>query len=121
KGFSETLLDGAYKDTETLLSFLEIVHTESNRLEMLINDLLDLSRVEQSGFDVKAQPTDMKAVIKRAVEMIQPKLDEKSIRLKLDVRPATVFGDANRLIQVIMNLLINAVTYSSANTEITIR
>lgn len=121
KGFSETLLDGAYKDTETLLSFLEIVHTESNRLEMLINDLLDLSRVEQSGFDVKAQPTDMKAVIKRAVEMIQSKLDEKSIRLKLDVKPVTVFGDANRLIQVIMNLLINAVTYSSANTEINIR
>lgn len=121
KGFSETLLDGAYKDTETLLSFLEIVHTESNRLEMLINDLLDLSKVEQSGFEVKAQATDMKAVIKRAVEMIQPKLNEKSIQLKLETKPVTVFGDSNRLIQVMMNLLINAVTYSSNNTEITIR
>ncbi|WP_142827644.1 two-component system histidine kinase PnpS [Planococcus soli] len=121
KGFSETLLDGAYKDTDTLLSFLEIVHTESNRLEMLINDLLDLSNVEQSGFEVKAQPTDMKAVIKRAVEMIQPKINEKSIGLKLEIKPVTVYGDANRLIQVIMNLLINAVTYSGNNTEITIR
>lgn len=121
KGFSETLLDGAYKDTDTLLSFLEIVHTESNRLEMLINDLLDLSNVEQSGFEVKAQPTDMQAVIKRAVEMIQPKINEKSIGLKLETKPVTVFGDANRLIQVIMNLLINAVTYSGNNTEITIR
>lgn len=121
KGFSETLLDGAYKDTDTLLSFLEIVHTESNRLEMLINDLLDLSNVEQSGFEVKAQPTDMKAVIKRAVEMIQPKINEKSIGLKLEIKPVTVYGDSNRLIQVIMNLLINAVTYSGNNTEITIR
>lgn len=121
KGFSETLLDGAYKDTDTLLSFLEIVHTESNRLEMLINDLLDLSNVEQSGFEVKAQPTDMKAVIKRAVEMIQPKINEKSIGLKLEIKPVTVYGDPNRLIQVIMNLLINAVTYSGNNTEITIR
>lgn len=121
KGFSETLLDGAYKDTETLLSFLEIVHSESNRLEMLINDLLDLSKVEQSGFEVNAQPTDMKAAINRAVEMIQPKLDEKSIRLNLEVKPVTVLGDANRLIQVIMNLLINAFTYSSNHTEITIR
>ncbi|WP_394119682.1 two-component system histidine kinase PnpS [Planococcus donghaensis] len=121
KGFSETLLDGAYQDTETLLSFLEIVHSESNRLEMLINDLLDLSNVEQSGFEVNAQPTDMKAAINRAVEMIQPKLDEKSIRLNLEVKPVTVLGDANRLIQVVMNLLINAVTYSSNHTEITIR
>jgi two-component system phosphate regulon sensor histidine kinase PhoR len=121
KGFSETLLDGAYKDTETLLTFLDIVHSESNRLEMLINDLLDLSNVEQSGFEVNAQPTDMKAAIKRAVEMIQPKLDEKSIRLKLEIKPVTVLGDANRLIQVIMNLLVNAVTYSSNNTEIAIR
>lgn len=121
KGFSETLLDGAYKDDETLLSFLEIVHTESNRLEMLINDLLDLSNVEQSGFEVNAQPTDMKSVIKRAVEMIQPKIDEKSIRLNLETKPVIVLGDANRLIQVMMNLLINAVTYSSNHTEITIR
>ncbi|MGB6408794.1 MAG: ATP-binding protein [Planococcus donghaensis] len=121
KGFSETLLDGAYKDTETLLSFLEIMHTESNRLEMLINDLLDLSKVEQSGFRVNAQPTNMEAVIKRAREMIQPKIDEKSIQLKLEIQPVTVLGDANRLIQVMMNLLINAVTYSSNNTEITIR
>ncbi|MBT2569255.1 two-component system histidine kinase PnpS [Planococcus sp. ISL-110] len=121
KGFSETLLDGAYKDTKTLLSFLEIIHTESNRLEMLINDLLDLSKVEQSGFEVKAQATDMKAVIKRAVEMIQPKLNEKSIQLKLETKQVTVFGDSNRLIQVMMNLLINAVTYSSNHTEITVR
>ncbi|MEK6268754.1 MAG: ATP-binding protein [Planococcus sp. (in: firmicutes)] len=121
KGFSETLLDGAYKDTETLLSFLEIVHTESNRLEMLINDLLDLSKVEQSGFRVNAQPMNMEAVIKRAREMIQPKIDEKSIHLKLEIQAVTVLGDANRLIQVMMNLLINAVTYSSNHTEITIR
>lgn len=121
KGFSETLLNGAYKDTETLLSFLEIVHTESNRLEMLINDLLDLSKVEQSGFRVNAQPMNMEAVIKRAREMIQPKIDEKSIHLKLEIQPVTVLGDANRLIQVMMNLLINAVTYSSNHTEITIR
>ena len=88
---------------------------------MLINDLLDLSNVEQSGFEVNAQPTDMKSVIKRAVEMIQPKLDEKSIGLNLDIKPVLVLGDANRLIQVMMNLLINAVTYSSNQTKITIR
>lgn len=121
KGFSETLLDGAYQDTNTLLSFLEIIYTESNRLEMLINDLLELSKVEQNGFRVNAHPTDMEAIIKRAIEMIQSKITEKSIHVKLEIQPVLVLGDPNRLIQVMVNLLINAVTYSSSQTVITIR
>lgn len=121
KGFSETLLDGAYVDQSALLSFLEIILKESNRLEMLIQDLLELSRIEREGFQVDAQPTDMSAVIESAAERIQGRLEEKSISLNLELDPVIVQGDANRLIQVIINLLVNAVTYSSADTIITTR
>ncbi|MGI2326366.1 two-component system histidine kinase PnpS [Planococcus sp. YIM B11945] len=121
KGFSETLLDGAYEDTSTLLSFLEIIQKESNRLEMLIKDLLDLSKVEQTGFQVKASPTDMKAAIERAINMISPRLKEKAIHLTCELETVTVYGDADRLIQVMMNLLVNAITYSSSNTTITVQ
>ncbi|MFP3422752.1 PAS domain-containing sensor histidine kinase, partial [Bacillus sp. SIMBA_161] len=82
-----TLLDGAYQDTDTLLSFLEIIQTESNRLEMLINDLLNLSNMERSAFHIELQPTDMKAVIEHAVETVHPKLAEKRIGLELDLEP----------------------------------
>ena len=118
KGFSETLLDGAYQDESTLLSFLEIIQKESNRLQMLIKDLLDLSKVEQTGFRVDVQPTDMNAVIERAAEMVKPRVDEKSIHLKIKSESLIVMGDGNRLIQVMMNLLINAITYSAADTTI---
>lgn len=121
KGFSETLLDGAYQDEATLLSFLEIIQTESNRLQMLVKDLLDLSKVEQSGFRVDVQPTDMNEVIERAAEMIKPRMEEKSLHLEIHQKPITVVGDANRLIQVMMNLLVNAITYSVADTTIKIR
>ncbi|WP_075620044.1 two-component system histidine kinase PnpS [Paenisporosarcina indica] len=121
KGFSETLLDGAYQDEATLLSFLEIIHTESNRLQLLVKDLLDLSKVEQTGFQVDVHPTDMNEVIGRAVEMIKPRVEEKSLHLDVQQEPTTVLGDANRLIQVMMNLLINAITYSAADTTIKIR
>lgn len=121
KGFSETLLDGAYKDTPSLLSFLEIIQNESNRLEMLIKDLLDLSKVEKADFKVDARSTDMSAVIERAIELVTPKAEEKELTLTTELQPLIVHGDANRLIQVMTNLLINAVTYSSSQTTISIR
>ncbi|MCJ1908608.1 two-component system histidine kinase PnpS [Planococcus ruber] len=121
KGFSETLIDGAYTDEATLLSFLEIIHTESNRLEMLINDLLDLSKVEQAGFRVNALPTDMEKVIKRAEEMVSKRIEEKKIKLDLQLEPVILQGDPDRLLQVMMNLLVNAITYSSSKTTITVR
>lgn len=121
KGFSETLIDGAYKDESILLSFLEIIQTETNRLETLIEELLELSRVEQSGYQVDAQPTDMKAVIEYAIEMMQPVLAEKKMVLKTSLEAATVAGEANRLVQIIMNLLANATTYSAPEKTITVR
>lgn len=121
KGFSETLIDGAHADESTLLSFLEIIHTESNRLEMLINDLLDLSKVEQAGFQVNALPTDMEKVIKRAEEMVSRRIEEKHIKLDLQLEPVTLLGDPDRLLQVMMNLLVNAITYSSSETTVTVR
>lgn len=120
KGFSETLIDGAYKDESILLSFLEIIQTETNRLESLIEELLELSRVEQSGFEVDAQPTDMKAVIEYAIEMVLPNLEEKKMMLKKSLDPVTVFGDTNRLVQILMNLLVNAATYSASEKTIAV-
>jgi two-component system phosphate regulon sensor histidine kinase PhoR len=121
KGFTETLLDGAYQDPATTLSFLEIIQKESNRLEMLVKDLLELSKVEQAGFQVDAVPADMEKVVRRVGEMMQRKLEEKNIELKLMLEPVIVQGDPNRLVQVMMNLLINAITYSTSKTTITVR
>ena len=67
KGFSETLLYGAYKNEETLLSFLEIIHKESNRLQMLITDLLDLSKVEQVGYEVNLHKVKLNDVLNRCI------------------------------------------------------
>ncbi|MCM3611458.1 ATP-binding protein [Planococcus sp. MERTA32b] len=121
KGFSETLIDGAYKDESSLLSFLEIIQTETNRLETLIEELLELSRVEQSGFEVDAQPTDMKAVIEYAFEMVHPRFEEKNMKCETFLEEVCVAGDANRLVQIMMNLLVNAITYSASEKTVTVR
>lgn len=122
KGFSETLLDGAIKDEKMLRSFLEIIYQESNRLQMLIHDLLELSKIERRGYSVQLIPTSLQDVLIRAVEVTSPRLDEKNMQFNVDiVRDVKVLGDANRLMQVFTNLIANAITYSPENTTITLR
>lgn len=122
KGFSETLLDGAFKDEKMLISFLDIIYQESNRLQMLIQDLLELSKIEQHGFSVSIVPTSLQEVLIRAVELTSPRLDEKNMQFDVDiVRDVMVMGDFNRLIQIFTNLVANAITYSPENTTITLR
>ncbi|MEK3980950.1 ATP-binding protein [Psychrobacillus sp. FSL K6-2836] len=121
KGFSETLLYGAYKNEETLLSFLEIIHKESNRLQMLINDLLDLSKVEQVGYEVNLQKINLLEVVERSKEMTSHIVEEKNMTLKIIYNgPVYVLGDINRLIQIMMNLLMNALTYSPEDKTVII-
>ncbi|MFC9542310.1 two-component system histidine kinase PnpS [Lysinibacillus sp. NPDC056959] len=122
KGFSETLLDGAYKDEKLLLSFLEIIYKESNRLQMLIQDLLELSKIEQHGFTVNIMPMGLQDVLIRGAELTGPRLDEKNMSFYIDIeRDVQVMGDANRIIQIVTNLITNAITYSPENTTVTIR
>lgn len=122
KGFSETLLDGAFKDEKMLISFLDIIYQESNRLQMLIQDLLELSKIEQHGFSVNIMPTSLQEVLIRAVELTSPRLDEKNMQFDVDiVRDVMVMGDFNRLIQIFTNLITNSITYSPEDTTITLR
>ena len=122
KGFSETLLDGAFEDEKMLLSFLEIIYQESYRLQMLIQDLLELSKIEQHGFMVQLAPTSLKDVLIRAVEVTSPKMDEKNMEFDVDIqRDVKVLGDENRLIQIFTNLIMNSITYSPNDTAITLR
>lgn len=102
KGFSETLLDGAYKDENMLLSFLEIIYKESNRLQELINDLLELSKIEQHGFSVDIAPTSLQEVIARVVDVTSPRLEEKNMQFDMQMdRDVRILGDENRLIQIL--------------------
>lgn len=119
KGFSETLIDGAYNDENTLLSFLDIIYKESNRLQMLVQDLLELSKIEKEGFQIDQIPTSLRDLVRSSVERTKIQSEEKKMTIQIhDEENPYVLGDANRLIQIIMNLLVNAITYSKPQKTI---
>ena len=122
KGFSETLLDGAYKDEAMLLSFLEIIYKESDRIQMLVQELLELSKIEQHGFSVDIIETSLQDIILNAADLTGARLEEKNMEFSVDMpKDIAVLGDANRLMQIFTNLIANAINYSPENTTVTIR
>ncbi|WP_368895143.1 two-component system histidine kinase PnpS [Priestia megaterium] len=114
KGFSETLLDGAMEDPQLRQQFLSIILTESQRMESLIQDLLDLSKVEQQGFKLSIHSVDLNTLLYEVTTVLSNRATEKEITLTLDTLPeeAWIDGDSQRLMQVFVNLIGNALMYT---------
>lgn len=120
KGFSETLLDGAMNDKDTLEYFLSIILKESDRLQSLIEDLLDLSKVEKQGFKLNPEYFEISGILEEIFVILEGKAKEKEIELILN-RPQKdlfLFADASRVKQVFINLINNAIAYTPAGGEV---
>jgi two-component system phosphate regulon sensor histidine kinase PhoR len=121
KGFAETLLDGAGENEEFRNKFLTIILNESDRLQALIQDLLDLSKSEQ-GFNLDIQKVDLEKLVNETVEILQHKAENKNIDLSVRVSgQAIIDGDPLRLKQIIINLVSNSLTYTPVNGTVKVK
>ncbi|WP_158736606.1 two-component system histidine kinase PnpS [Alteribacillus sp. YIM 98480] len=113
KGFTETLLDGAMEDERARKQFLDIIWKESDRLQDLISDLLELSKIEKEYFELNWQKVNVTESVEEVVELLRPKAKNKKLDLLVDV-PDDIYmeGDTSRFKQIIINLVTNAIVYT---------
>ena len=121
KGYVTTLID--YRDrlqTETQEEFLHIIDEESDRLRELVENVLDMSRIEAGVLRIHPEPAPLAPVIEDALTTLQPKLAGREVDVHLPDALPDVVIDAGRVRQVISNLIDNAAKYSPPGARIDI-
>ncbi|WP_276354223.1 two-component system histidine kinase PnpS [Cohnella caldifontis] len=122
KGFAETLLAGALDDRETARSFLTIIHDESERLNRLIGDILELSKIESRRSPLQFSPIDLGAFLGRMNELVAPEAAKKRIALDLRAEEGLFLeADEDRLGQILLNLLQNGINYTPEGGRVQVR
>ena len=120
QGYLETLLDGALEEPQHARKFLEIVFRHTERLGRLTDDLTDLSNIELGRISLRIEPTDLTEVTESALAIIQPRAGSGRVTVKASL-PADmpeVLADRDRLAQILINLVDNAVKYTPAGGHV---
>jgi len=119
KGFAETMLDDELADPKITRQFLGIIYKESDRLQALIHDLLELTNLEREEFDLELRQVNLSKLIEDSLAVVRGQANKKTIEITTHVNDdLTILGDESRLMQVILNLLYNAITYTKDEGKI---
>lgn len=119
-GFAE-ILEDELKDSSAVDN-LRMIQKASKHLLKLIDELLDIAKIERGDFEVTLQPVDLNAVLDEAVHFIRPLAQTRDIQIDVNLSVAVyVSADKQKLLQVILNLLNNAIKYGPANEVVSIQ
>jgi len=119
KGYMEGLIDGvlpANPDT------FQQIYREADRLQRLVNDLQELSRVEANAVELHRQPLDPEKLIRQTADRLLPQFEGKHVTLSLDIPPALprIWADEDRMSQIVVNLMGNALQYTPTDGRVTV-
>lgn len=121
-GFVQGMLDGTISD-EDRNDYLKIVLDESTRLTKLVNDMLEMSKIQSGKFKINIAPFDINDLICSSLISLENKMNERHIDAEVDFRPDVLIalGDKDQIKRVLINLIDNAIKFSIENTVIHIR
>ncbi|MGA9777783.1 MAG: ATP-binding protein [Verrucomicrobiia bacterium] len=120
KGYVETLLDGARNNPEVVDRFLKIIERNTQRLDLLIQDLLTISALESGRVKLNLQPVELRPLVEKVFTDLKTRAEEKDVKLVNQLNDLIVMADAHRLEQVFANLVDNAIKYGRAQGTVTV-
>ncbi len=122
QGYSEALLDGMIKDDAQRHRYLETILNETLRLRRLVDDLLDLNRIEFGGIELPHEEVSVPDTLDRLKHQVEPLASQKQVRLILECTPNLPAVDCSpdRLLQILLNLVDNALHFTPGGSEIKI-
>jgi two-component system phosphate regulon sensor histidine kinase PhoR len=122
KAYVEMLIDGEADNEKTKREFYDVIQNEANRLGRLIDNILNISRIESGLVKINKQPQSLTVILKEAMEVIAPQAKSKQITIDEQLTPIFYQTPADRdmLYQAVLNLLSNAVKYTPEGGQITI-
>jgi two-component system sensor histidine kinase BaeS len=121
RGFAEAITDGAVEDTSKAA---EVIIAESRRLERLVGDLLDLTKLESRQMSINARPTDVAEVVQATAEGFRPPAERSGVNLVIGVPPEPMrpmLIDPDRLAQILANLIENALAFARSRVTVVLR
>jgi signal transduction histidine kinase len=123
KGYAAILLAGKLGAVpQEIRERLEKINRHSDELAHMVNDLLDISRIEAGKVTMKLEPQKLREILEKVTDLLAVQAKEKEIQLKFGVAPEaeTVFADRNQIERVLINLIGNAMKFTPAAGSITI-
>lgn len=123
KGYTDLIfMQAAGPITENQRKFLSVIKSNADRLAMLVNDLLDISRIETGRIRLNRQPIPTGEVVEDVVTALSKQAEEKNLTLTMDVEKdlPPVYADRDRLTQVLTNLVDNACRYTPEGGKVTV-
>ena len=120
-GYLDTLLESDIEDQETRNRFLRIIKEETDRLSILIKDLLNLSRIESHSFDLKAE--NFNEVLNKVINLLRKNAENKNIDFQVEIPEnlPNVYMVREQIKQVLINLIDNAIKYTPSGGKIKIK
>ncbi len=104
--------------SDDVMEMLNIAERNALRLISLVNDILDLERLQQGKLELFLEPVGAREIVVRSLESVKPFADQEHVQLEASADDGLVLGDGGRLVQVLVNLLSNAVKFSSPGSSV---
>lgn len=123
RAYTEMLVDGEATDEKTRAEYYGIIQTSADRLGRLIDNMLNISRIEAGTVRINKEPVAVSIILKEVADSLKPQAEEKNIALLTDLAPVVdrVMADRDLLYQAVLNLVSNAIKYTPEGGEVTVR